>query len=47
MKNSNDFTYDEHNYAGLPEFVDELHREGMHYMIIIGKPIGMIIIDKV
>ncbi|CAG9793674.1 unnamed protein product [Diatraea saccharalis] len=35
MKNRNDFTYDEENFAGLPAFVNELHREGMHYMIII------------
>ncbi|CAH0398598.1 unnamed protein product [Chilo suppressalis] len=35
MKNRNDFTYDEENFAGLPAFVDELHKEGMHYMIII------------
>ncbi|KAL4706223.1 hypothetical protein ACJJTC_018407 [Scirpophaga incertulas] len=35
MKNANDFTYDEHNYKGLPEFVDELHREGMHYVVIL------------
>ena len=28
MKNQNDFTYDSERFAGLPEFVDELHEVG-------------------
>ncbi|XP_061715629.1 lysosomal alpha-glucosidase-like [Cydia pomonella] len=35
MNNSNDFTYDKVKYAGLPEFVDELHKDGMHYVVLI------------
>ncbi|XP_052750004.1 lysosomal alpha-glucosidase-like isoform X2 [Galleria mellonella] len=35
MKNRNDFTYDEERFAGLPDFVDELHKEGMRYVMII------------
>lgn len=35
MNKNNDFTYDRVNYAGLPEFVDELHSVGMHYVPII------------
>ncbi|XP_073947541.1 lysosomal alpha-glucosidase-like [Choristoneura fumiferana] len=35
MNNSNDFTYDKVNYAGLPEFVKKVHNEGMHYMVLI------------
>ncbi|PSN56866.1 Lysosomal alpha-glucosidase [Blattella germanica] len=35
MNISNDFTYDKVNYKGLPEFVDELHKLGMHYVPLI------------
>ncbi|XP_060535181.1 lysosomal alpha-glucosidase-like isoform X2 [Cylas formicarius] len=35
MNNSNGFTYDGQNFAGLPHFVDELHARGMHYTILI------------
>ncbi|KAL0872207.1 hypothetical protein ABMA27_004610 [Loxostege sticticalis] len=35
MKNANDFTYDTGAYAGLPQFVNELHKEGMHYVMIL------------
>ncbi|XP_028163081.1 lysosomal alpha-glucosidase-like [Ostrinia furnacalis] len=35
MKDANDFTYDTVAYAGLPEFVDELHKEGMHYVMLL------------
>ncbi|XP_054285968.1 lysosomal alpha-glucosidase-like [Macrosteles quadrilineatus] len=34
MVRRNDFTYDPVAYKGLPQFVDLLHKEGMHYMII-------------
>ncbi|GIY46213.1 lysosomal alpha-glucosidase [Caerostris extrusa] len=34
MDKFKDFTYDEDKYAGLPEFVDELHNKGMHYVVI-------------
>ncbi|XP_055950335.1 lysosomal alpha-glucosidase-like [Argiope bruennichi] len=29
-----DFTYDQKNFAGLPEFVEELHSKGMHYVLM-------------
>lgn len=35
MDRYNDFTYDLKNFHGLPEFVDELHGKGMHYMCIL------------
>uniref|UniRef100_A0A1B6EMJ2 P-type domain-containing protein n=2 Tax=Cuerna arida TaxID=1464854 RepID=A0A1B6EMJ2_9HEMI len=35
MKNNNDFTYDKESFHGLPDFVDMLHKEGMHYMVKI------------
>ena len=34
MDGYNDFTYDRHKFEGLPQFVGELHRAGMHYMIL-------------
>ncbi|XP_006865405.1 PREDICTED: maltase-glucoamylase, intestinal-like [Chrysochloris asiatica] len=30
-----DFTYDKTNFAGLPEYVKTLKRDGMHYVIIL------------
>ncbi|KAM3960741.1 lysosomal alpha-glucosidase [Aphomia sociella] len=35
MNERKDFTYDEERFAGLPQFVDEIHKEGMHYVMII------------
>ncbi|KAK6627314.1 hypothetical protein RUM44_009791 [Polyplax serrata] len=35
MDRRNDFTYDKKNYPELPEFVDELHQVGMHYVPIL------------
>ncbi|XP_053606389.1 lysosomal alpha-glucosidase-like [Plodia interpunctella] len=35
MKNRNDFTYDEEKFGELPQFVDELHKAGMHYVMIV------------
>ncbi|KAJ8897947.1 hypothetical protein PR048_003305 [Dryococelus australis] len=35
MKDQNDFTYDTSNFAGLPDFVDQLHQNGMHYIPLI------------
>ncbi|XP_063235719.1 lysosomal alpha-glucosidase-like [Bacillus rossius redtenbacheri] len=35
MKDQNDFTYDTSTFAGLPEFVDQLHTDGMHYIPLI------------
>nr|XP_026489225.1 lysosomal alpha-glucosidase-like isoform X3 [Vanessa tameamea] len=35
MSNGNDFTYDKDKFAGLPEFVDQLHEQGMHYVILV------------
>ncbi|XP_047026536.1 uncharacterized protein LOC124634907 [Helicoverpa zea] len=40
MHDHNDFTYDTERFAGLPEFVKEVHSEGMHYMIIIDPGVG-------
>ncbi|KAG8182551.1 hypothetical protein JTE90_002085 [Oedothorax gibbosus] len=34
MDQYKDFTYDKVNFAGLPEFVDDLHNRGMHYVIM-------------
>ncbi|XP_054288436.1 lysosomal alpha-glucosidase-like [Macrosteles quadrilineatus] len=35
MENGNDFTYDKTTFKGLPEFVDTLHKEGMHYVVLV------------
>ncbi|XP_040076997.1 lysosomal alpha-glucosidase-like [Ixodes scapularis] len=35
MNDGNDFTYDPHQFRGLPEFVDELQAGGRHYVIIL------------
>ncbi|KAK9880761.1 hypothetical protein WA026_013083 [Henosepilachna vigintioctopunctata] len=35
MKDQNGFTYDTNNFKGLPEFVDDLHKQGRKYVIII------------
>lgn len=35
MDRHNDFTYDREKFKGLPEFVEELHRNGMHYIPLI------------
>ncbi|XP_046402984.1 lysosomal alpha-glucosidase-like isoform X2 [Ischnura elegans] len=35
MKQGNDFTYDPETFKGLPEFVEELHKLGMHYVPLI------------
>ncbi|RWS02510.1 Lysosomal alpha-glucosidase-like protein, partial [Leptotrombidium deliense] len=35
MDNFNDFTYDKTTYSGLPEFVELIHKLGMHYVMII------------
>ena len=35
MDEKKDFTYDKDKYAGLPEYVDELHDEGIKYVIIL------------
>lgn len=32
-----DFTYDKENYAGLPEYIQQLKKDGMHYVIILVK----------
>ncbi|XP_064482529.1 lysosomal alpha-glucosidase-like [Ornithodoros turicata] len=34
MVQRNGFTYDHVNYAGLPQFVDQLHAQGRHYVLI-------------
>lgn len=35
MEEYRDFTYDKTKFAGLPEFVDDLHSKGMHYVLMI------------
>ena len=35
MRHRLDFTYDEVRFKGLPEFVNELHDQGLHYIIIL------------
>lgn len=35
MKERNDFTYDPEAFGGLPEFIDELHQNGMRSVVII------------
>ncbi|KAG8228221.1 hypothetical protein J437_LFUL004346 [Ladona fulva] len=35
MSQANDFTYDNQTFHGLPEFIEELHKMGMHYIPII------------
>lgn len=35
MERSNDFTYDKKNFEGLPDFVEELHSSGRHYVVIV------------
>lgn len=34
MQKHNDFTYDPERFKGLPEFINELHDMGMHYMLL-------------
>lgn len=34
MQSYRDFTVDNVKYKGLPEFVDKLHSEGMHYILM-------------
>ncbi|XP_073198517.1 sucrase-isomaltase, intestinal-like [Lepidochelys kempii] len=35
MERRLDFTYDKENYAGLPEYIQQLKKDGMHYVIIL------------
>ncbi|CAN7939685.1 unnamed protein product, partial [Ixodes hexagonus] len=35
MVQQNGFTYDEERFSGLPDFVEELHAGGRHYVIIV------------
>ena len=35
MESKHDFTYDRVKYAGLPEFVDDVHGMGKRYIIIL------------
>jgi len=35
MDGYKDFTYDKVNFRGLPEFVNDLHAKGMHYVLMI------------
>merc|ERR1711971_702622 len=40
MQDHLDFTYSKSKYAGLPEFVDYLHKNGLHYIPIIDPAIS-------
>ncbi|EDV19132.1 uncharacterized protein TRIADDRAFT_34135 [Trichoplax adhaerens] len=40
MRYALDFTYDTNAYAGLPEYVEELHTHGQHYIIILDPAIS-------
>lgn len=40
MHHRNDFTYDTVKFEGLPQFVDELHAEGRHYVMIFDPAIS-------
>lgn len=35
MDKYKDFTYDTKSFAGLPDFVEEIHSKGMHYVLMI------------
>lgn len=35
MDEYRDFTYNKAKFDGLPEFVDDLHSKGMHYVLMI------------
>ncbi|XP_023943478.1 sorting nexin-14 [Bicyclus anynana] len=35
MGTANDFSYDKDKFAGLPQFVAQLHDKGMHYVILL------------
>lgn len=35
MDRHNDFTYDHNKFKGLPEFVDKLHAQKMHYVLLL------------
>ncbi|KAM4672049.1 sucrase-isomaltase, intestinal-like [Amazona ochrocephala] len=37
MERRLDFTYDKVNYAGLPQYLRQLKKEGMHSVVILGK----------
>lgn len=41
MNEQRDFTYDTVNYAGLPQYVDQLHAGGKHYIIILDPCVTM------
>ncbi|EDV25113.1 uncharacterized protein TRIADDRAFT_56705 [Trichoplax adhaerens] len=40
MSDQLDFTWNKTSYAGLPEFVQDLHQHGQHYIIILDPAIG-------
>ncbi|XP_013915888.1 PREDICTED: maltase-glucoamylase, intestinal-like, partial [Thamnophis sirtalis] len=41
MEDKKDFTYDKINFAGLPEFVQDLHDHGQKYVIILDPAISV------
>jgi alpha-glucosidase (family GH31 glycosyl hydrolase) len=41
LDNYRDFTYDPIRYAGLPQYIEELHNKSMRYVPIIDAGIAM------
>ena len=41
MDNYRDFTFDPKNFAGLPQLIDDLHKDNKHYIPIIDAGIAM------
>jgi alpha-glucosidase (family GH31 glycosyl hydrolase) len=41
LDNYRDFTYDPIKYAGLPEYIEELHNKSMYYVPIIDAGVSM------
>jgi len=37
MRKQLDFTYDEVNFKGLPNFIDDLRKKGVRFIIILVK----------
>jgi alpha-glucosidase (family GH31 glycosyl hydrolase) len=35
MDDYKDFTYDKFNFSGLPELIDDLHKDNKHYIPIV------------
>ena len=42
-----DFSYNKDKWGGLPQYVDNLHKKGMHYVMIIVSFVSKFIISPV